>query len=92
MQPVTLPPYHVPTKYPGYFYNVQDHKLYSYKMKQELRPLKKYYPNPFNRLHMPGFYISDNGRRKFVPVSYLRSLNIFNIIDNPPVRNRRRKK
>lgn len=87
-----LPPYHVPTKYPGYVYNVQDHKLYSFKHCNELRPLKKRYPGPWNKIHVPGFYISEQGKAKFVPVTYLRSLTLFDTIKNPTVKKRGRKK
>ncbi len=77
---ITLPPYHVPTKYAGYFYNVQDKILYSFKFCNELRPLKKHYPHRFNRIHMPGFYVQKNRQRRFVPMSYLRSLTIFDTL------------
>ena len=78
---ITLPPYHVPTKYEGYFYNVENKRLYSIKLGNKLTALKQYYPNRFNRIPFPGYYISVEGRRKFVPVTYLRSLSIFDTLD-----------
>jgi len=78
----TLPPYHVPTKYEGYYYDVQNKKLYSTKQAGELRKMATHYPNRFNQIIMPGYYISDKGKRRFVTVAYLRSLTIFDTIVN----------
>lgn len=78
---MTLPPYHVPTKYEGYYYNLENQRLYSTKLGNKLTALKKYYPNRFNRIPMPGYYASVKGRRLFLTVAYLRSLSIFDIID-----------
>lgn len=77
---IDIPPFHIPTKYEGYYYNVQDKQLYSSKIGNELRKIKRAFPAPWNKIHMPGFYISVKGRRRFVPVSYLRSLTIFDTI------------
>ena len=55
-------------KYPGYFWNVEDKKLYSIKIKGVLKPLKKKYPNRFNNMYSPFYEISINGQRKYISV------------------------
>ena len=88
---ITLPPYHVPTKYEGYYWNLQDKCLYSSKMGHELRPMRFRTPHRFNKISTPGYTVSVNGKRKFLPIGYLWALNIFNIIDNPVKCKRKRK-
>ena len=77
---ITLPAYYVPTKYTGYFFNLQDKCLYSLKVAKELRILKKQFPGRFNRINMPGYYVSIKGRQRFLSVAYLRSLSIFDTL------------
>ena len=69
---VKLPDDFVATKYPGYFFNTADDKLYSLKIDGVLKPLKHYKPNFFNHLYnFPageegGYQVSVNGRRRWL--------------------------
>jgi len=72
---VTLPKDFVATRYPGYFWNVKEKKLYTIKVTGELRPMT------FNRggtwygvRHEPGYQISVKGRKRKYTMEYLGSL------------------
>ena len=70
---VTFPNDFVAIKYPGYFWNLKEKKLYSIKVDGILRPLKKPNPNRWN--HMQDFYpVSVKGRRRAVYMDYLMKL------------------
>ena len=85
---VTFKPEFIATKYPGYFFNISDEKLYSMKIDGVLKPLKFYKPNQFNHLwrHMltladgskvtteGGYYCSVKGMRRFYPIERLKEL------------------
>lgn len=82
---VTLPPQFVATKYPGYFFNTLDKKLYSIKIDGILKPLKLRRPNRFNHLNTypvklkdgsrvyseGGFMVSVKGRSRFYAIEQL---------------------
>jgi hypothetical protein len=72
---VTLPVEFVATRYPGYFWNTVEKKLYSVKVTGELRPMAFHRGGLFfgNRVE-PGYQISVNGRKRTYPMSYLNSL------------------
>ncbi len=72
---VTLPKEFVATRYPGYFWNVSERKLYSLKISGELRPMK------FDkgglvcgRVILPGYRISVNGCKRKMTMEYLGKL------------------
>jgi len=72
---VTLPKDFVATRFPGYFWNVAEKKLYSLKVTGELRPMAFnkggfFYGTKFE----PGYQISVNGRKRRFTVDYLTSL------------------
>lgn len=72
---VTLPKEFVAIKYPGYFWNLKDNKLYSLKVSGVLRPLAgPYKPNPFNHQFEPAYHISVNGSKRRIGISYLTKL------------------
>jgi len=70
---VTLPKEFVATKYPGYFWNIQDKKLYSVKVTGMLKPLARVYPNQFNHFRS-GFSVSIRGQKRVLELSYLETL------------------
>ena len=62
---ITLPPEFTATKYPGYFWNTVNKKLYSIKIGGVLRPLCRCSPNQFN-YGEPGYKVSVNGEKKYI--------------------------
>lgn len=78
---VTLPNEFVAVKYPGYFWNLTDKKLYSLKVSGILKKLAgPYKPNSFNHLNEPAYKVSVNGSRKILTVSYLQNLKSVNSV------------
>lgn len=72
---VTLPKDFVATRYPGYFWNVVERKLYSLKVTGELRPMKFDKGGRFyGRDILPGYRISVNGRKGKYTMDYLEKL------------------
>lgn len=77
---VKLEPQFVATKYPGYFFNTTDHKLYSMKIDGILKPLKFHKPNHFNNLvywrhHTEGGYqVSVKGRKRWLLIEELKAI------------------
>ena len=78
---VTMPKDFVATRYPGYFWNVKEKKLYSIKVTGELRPMAFHRGGTFfgNRIE-PGYQISVNGRKRTFTLKYLCSLKATNAI------------
>ena len=70
---VTLPSNFVATKYPGYFWNLKEQKLYTMKISGVLRVLKKSLPNQWN-FFKESYRISHQGHRRTLEVSYLKTL------------------
>lgn len=81
---VKLPDGFVATKYPGYFWNIPEQKLYSIKIRGVLRPLKlvkastieffinrRGYKNP---IHSDGYQVSVNGHQRYLFVNDLNKL------------------
>lgn len=85
---VTFTPDFIATKFPGYFFNTVNNKLYSMKMTGILKPLKFQYPNRFNhigehliqladgsKMYSKGAYsISVNGRHRYYNIERLMEL------------------
>ena len=71
---VTLPIQFIATKYPGYFWNVDDQVLYSLKVTGVLKPLCKTFPNHFNNYSEPGYRVSVKANRRFLSMTYLTQL------------------
>lgn len=70
---VSLPTDFVATRYPGYFWNLKEQKLYTMKVTGVLRPLVKPLPSFFN--HYRDIYkVSHNGKRRTMEVSTLKKL------------------
>lgn len=79
---VTLPKEFVATRYPGYFWNVQEKKLYSLKVTGQLRPLSFFKGGTFYGVsHEPGYNISVHGIRRKYTMQYLNSLKPTNKIE-----------
>ena len=70
---VTLPKEFVATKYPGYFWNIQNEQLYSVKVTGTLKPLAKQLPNQFNHF-VAGYKISVRGNKRTLALDYLKTL------------------
>lgn len=78
---VTLPADFVATRYPGYFWNTAERKLYSLKVTGELRPMAFHKGGTFygNRIE-PGYQISVGGCKRRFTMEYLGSLKATNNI------------
>ena len=78
---VTLPKEFVATRYPGYFWNVVEKKLYSIKVTGELKPMTFDKGGRFyGRDILPGYRISVNGRKGKMTMEYLGKLKATNEI------------
>ena len=77
---ITLPINMTATKYPGYFWDVIEQRLYSLKVTGVLRPIKLTQPNNFNKLHEPGYRVSVNGKPKMLMLSSLLTLTLVHSI------------
>jgi hypothetical protein len=78
---VTLPKEFVSTRYPGYFWNVVERKLYSLKVTGELRPMTFHKGGNFGWVRVePGYQISVKGRKRRYTMDYLNTLNATNNI------------
>ena len=78
---VTLPVEFVATRFPGYFWNVKEKKLYSLKVTGELKPMTFFKGGTFYGVrHEPGYKLSVNGRRRKYTMDYLGSLKATNDI------------
>lgn len=72
---VTLPVDFVATRYPGYFWNVVEKKLYSIKVTGELKPLAFQKGGNFGWVKVPpGYKISVKGQKRMFTMDYLNSL------------------
>jgi hypothetical protein len=78
---VTLPKEFVATRYPGYFWNVVEKKLYSIKVTGELRPMAFHKGGNFGWVRVePGYQISVKGKKRTYTMDYLVSLTATNEI------------
>ena len=76
---VTLPREFVATRYPGYFWNTVDKKLYTMKVTGVLRPMAfNKGGNFYGVVHQPGYQISVNGLKRKLTLPYLNSLKPTN--------------
>ena len=73
---VTLPKEFVAIQYPGYFFNIEDEKLYSVKVSGALKPLalNKGWNYALKIYCEVGYNISVNGRKRHIELSELRKL------------------
>jgi hypothetical protein len=69
---ITFPPEYVATRYPGYFWNISDEKLYSIKVTGCLRPIAFKKESYWNK--NAGYAVSVNGKKRFMRLEYLRKL------------------
>ena len=81
---ITFLPFFTAIKYPGYFWNVKEKKLYSLKPSGELRPLPLIDANR-HKHGQAGYRISVNGKRKYIYESTLYKLKLKD--SEIPVRN-----
>jgi hypothetical protein len=76
---VVLPSEFVMTRYPGYFWNIVEKKLYSIKVTGELRPMTFDKGGRFyGRDIAPGYRISVNGQKHKLTMEYLGKLKPVN--------------
>lgn len=76
---VTLPKDFVAIRYPGYFWNLKENRLYSMKVTGVLKPLAgPYKPNPFNNYTCPMYQISVDGQKRSIGTDYLKKLKAAN--------------
>lgn len=69
---VVLPKEFVAIKYPGYFWNTANLKLYSIKVTGELKPLAYCKGGWYNGHQVaPGYRVSKNGTRHTIPLDDL---------------------
>ena len=74
---VTLPKDFVATRFPGYFWNVVEKKLYSLKVTGELRPMTFHKGGNFGWVRVePGYQISVKVRKRRYTMEYLGSLKV----------------
>jgi hypothetical protein len=79
---VTLPKEFVATRYPGYFWNVVEKKLYSLKVTGELKPMAFFKGGTWYGIsHEPGYKLSVNGVRRKYTMDYLNKLKATNNIE-----------
>lgn len=71
---VSLHPRFVAIKYPGYFWDTENKKLYSIKVEGVLKPLTLVNPNKHNRLSSPAYRISYKNSPRYVFLDRLMSL------------------
>jgi hypothetical protein len=70
---VTLPKEFVATKFPGYFWNTSEKKLYSVKVSGYLHPLRYTRASPFTH-GVEGYRVSVSGERRWLTLAYLNKL------------------
>jgi hypothetical protein len=73
---ITLPSALTATKYPGYFWDINERRLYSIKVGGVLIPLKLTMPGHFNKLTHPAYRVSVEGKTKILSVVYLSKLKL----------------
>jgi len=76
---ITLPPQYIATKFPGYFWNVNQQALYSIKVSGVLTRLKHTKPSIFTHWNS-GYRVSVNGRRMWLSDQYLTNLKPHNSV------------
>lgn len=85
---VTLPKDFVATRYPGYFWNVVEKKLYSLKVTGELKPMAFDRGGHYGwRVIEPGYRISVDGQKRKYTMKYLSSLKATTEIQEIGVKN-----
>lgn len=74
---VKFPPEFVKLKFPGYFWNVNEKKLYSIKVDGILKPLHFSKGGTFHfQTIEPGYVISVGGVKRRLPLSYLHTITV----------------
>ena len=81
---VVLPKEIIETKYPGYFFNIDNEMLYSVKVVGMLKPLGKCFPNVHNHFRT-GWKVSVKGERRWLDLSYLQRLKAAHL-KTPPTK------
>lgn len=78
---IRFPVEFIATKYPGYFWNMNNKTLYSIKTNGILTPMKKHLPSKWSKIVCPYYQVSVKGCRKYLTEDYLlRIKNIGSII------------
>jgi hypothetical protein len=76
---VTLPPEFTATRYPGYFWNTKDNRLYSIKVAGVLRPLVRQRANRYND-GFAGYNVSVKGEKRYMREEILMKLTPKNSV------------
>lgn len=69
---ITFPDGFVVTKYPGYFWNTKDEKLYTMKVTGVLRPMCRCDPAPYEVDGQPSYRVSVQGIRMRLTISQIK--------------------
>ena len=77
---VILPLPFVSTKYTGYFWHLNEQRLYTLKGSGVLKPMKLQTPNRFNKFWRPTYVVSVNGIRRYMSEETLKRLQPENSI------------
>lgn len=69
---ITFPDGFVATKFPGYFWNTTDEKLYTMKVTGVLRAMRRCDPAPYEVDGQPSYRISVQGIRQRLTISQIK--------------------
>lgn len=85
---IVFPKEYVKTKYAGYFWNVEEKKLYTIKVTGVLRPMKLCKGGFFHGYDIkPGYRISVNGVHHSLSLRYLNTLSIPEVNETVDILN-----
>lgn len=73
---IKFPDEFVATQYPGYFWNVNNRRLYTIKVSGVLQPLRQYSANRWQNQPGEHYRISHQGKRQILLVANLARLRI----------------
>ena len=86
---VVLPMGFTATKYPGYFWDTKNEKLYSIKVDGSLYEMKRCYPSRFNHLNGPAYRVCHKGIRRVLMVKFLKELQVEDSVIGFSEKNRK---
>ena len=75
---ITFPDGFVATKYPGYFWNTADEKLYTMKVTGILRPMRMSYPAPQYECTQASYQVRVNGVRRRLTTDQIKRILVPN--------------
>ena len=69
---ITFPDGFVATRFPGYFWNIKDEKLYTMKVTGVLRPMRRCDPAPYEENGQASYRVSVQGIRMRLTISQIK--------------------